>query len=83
MFNPDPGSEFFHPGSRVKKIPDPGFGSTSKNLSIFNPKNCVLSSRKYDSGYSNRIWILMFYPSRIPDLEVKKAPDPGSQDPEH
>jgi hypothetical protein len=23
MFVPDPGSEFFHPGSRVKKIPDP------------------------------------------------------------
>jgi hypothetical protein len=23
MFMPDPGSEFFHPGSRVKKIPDP------------------------------------------------------------
>ncbi len=35
-----PGSEFFHPGSRVKKIPDPGSGSASKNLSIFKPKNC-------------------------------------------
>jgi hypothetical protein len=35
---PDPGYEFFHPGSRVKKIPDPG--SASKNLSIFNSKNC-------------------------------------------
>jgi hypothetical protein len=22
MFIPDPGSEFFHPGSRVKKIPE-------------------------------------------------------------
>jgi hypothetical protein len=40
MFIPDPGSEFSipDPGSRVKKIPDPGFGSASKNLSIFNPK---------------------------------------------
>ncbi len=28
---------FFHPGSRVKKAPDPGSGSTAKNLSIFNP----------------------------------------------
>jgi hypothetical protein len=36
----DSGSEFFHPGSRVKEIPDPGSGSASKNLSIFNPKNC-------------------------------------------
>jgi hypothetical protein len=24
MFIPNPGSEFFHPASRVKKIPDPG-----------------------------------------------------------
>ncbi len=32
MFNPDPGSEFFHPGSSDKKIP----GSATKNLSIFN-----------------------------------------------
>jgi hypothetical protein len=27
MFIPDPGSEFFHPRYRVKKIPDPGSGS--------------------------------------------------------
>jgi hypothetical protein len=27
MFITDPGSEFFHPGSRVKKIPDPRSGS--------------------------------------------------------
>ncbi len=33
MFIPDP-------GHRVKKIPDPGFGSASKNFSIFNPINC-------------------------------------------
>jgi hypothetical protein len=38
MFITDPGSEFFHPGSRVKKIPDPRVGSASMNLSIFNPK---------------------------------------------
>jgi hypothetical protein len=36
MFILDPGSEFFHPGSRVKKIPDPHQGI----LSIFNSKNC-------------------------------------------
>ncbi len=34
----DPGSEFFHPGSRVKKIPDPE--SATNYLSIFNSKNC-------------------------------------------
>ncbi len=31
MFIPDPRSEFFHPGTRVKKIPDLGSGSASKN----------------------------------------------------
>jgi hypothetical protein len=35
-----PGSEFFYPRSRVKKSPDPVSGSASKNLNIFNPKNC-------------------------------------------
>jgi hypothetical protein len=37
----NPGSKFSHSVYRVKKIPDPGSGSASKNLSIFNPKNCV------------------------------------------
>ncbi len=46
----DPGSEFFPP-----RIPNP-------HQKYFNPKNCFLSSRKYDSGCSSRI--------RIPD------PDP-------
>jgi hypothetical protein len=40
MIIPDPGSEFFHPGSGVKKILDAGSGSASKNLSIFIPTNC-------------------------------------------
>jgi hypothetical protein len=35
MFILDPLSEFFHPRSRVKKIPDPH----QKNSSFFNPKN--------------------------------------------
>jgi hypothetical protein len=37
---PDPNFSIPDPGSRVKKIPDPGSGPASKNLSIFNPKNC-------------------------------------------
>ncbi len=32
-----PGIEFFHPGSRVKYIPDPG--SALNILNIFNTKN--------------------------------------------
>ncbi len=38
--DPDPSLFFFNPGSRVIKIPDPRSESESKNLSIFNPKNC-------------------------------------------
>jgi hypothetical protein len=66
----DPGSEFFHPGSRIR----------IKEFKYFNPKKWFLSSRKYDPGCSSRIRIriLTFYPSPIPDPGVKKAPDPGS-----
>ncbi len=60
---------------RIFSIPDPG--SASKNLSILTQK-LFLSSKKYDPGCSSRIRILIFYPSRIPDPGVKKAPDPGS-----
>jgi hypothetical protein len=46
MFIPVHGSQFFHPGTRISdpgskifRIPNPGSGSASMNLSIFNPKN--------------------------------------------
>ncbi len=59
------------PGSRVKKIPDPGSGCASKNLSILTQK--IVSKLS-----EIRSWlfipdpdpgsvILIFYPSRIPD----------------
>jgi hypothetical protein len=35
-----PGCECFHSGSRIQGQKDPGSGSASKNLNIFNPKNC-------------------------------------------
>jgi hypothetical protein len=38
MFTLDPGSVFFHPGSRMKKIPDSD--PASKNFNYFNPRNC-------------------------------------------
>ncbi len=67
---PDPGS---------KKLQNAGFASASKNLSILFQK-IVLGSRKYDPGSSPWIQIpdphLDFLP--IPELGVKKAPDPGS-----
>jgi hypothetical protein len=75
---PGPGSEFFpsrilpaYPGSRVKKIPDPGSGSALRNLSVFNPKNCFQALgnkiRDIHPRSGSRIRILGFYPSRIPD----------------
>jgi hypothetical protein len=72
-----PESEFFNPGSRFKKIriPDP---NPHKIIEEFLTQKLFLSSRKYDSVWSSRILILIFYPSRIPDPGVKKAPDPGS-----
>jgi hypothetical protein len=41
MFIPDPNFSLPDPGS--KKHPDPGSESASKNISIFNPKNCFLT----------------------------------------
>ncbi len=64
---------FFHPGSE-------SFSSRIriKEFKCFNPNKLFLSSRKYDSGCSSRIRILIFYPSQIPDPGVEKAPDPES-----
>jgi hypothetical protein len=42
----------------------------------------VLLIRDVYPGSESRIRILIFYPSRIPDPGVKKAPDPGA-DPQH
>jgi hypothetical protein len=81
MFIPDPGSRFFpsripdpnrfHPGSRIR----------IKEFKHFNQKNSFQALgnmiRVVHPGF--RIRILTFYPPRIPDPEVKKAPDPGSK----
>jgi hypothetical protein len=70
MFIPDP--NFFHPGSRVKRIPDP-----DPHLRICKLNKLFRSSRKYDLGFSSRIRILFFTRpgSQIPDPGVKKAAD--------
>ncbi len=67
-----------YPGSRstIFSIPDPW--SASKNLNILTQK-IVSRLLKYDPGCSSRIRILIFYPSRILDPGVKKAPGPGSR----
>jgi hypothetical protein len=64
----DPGCLSPNPGSRVKKVPDPGSELTQK---------LFLSFRKYGPGCSSGPDPdLDFLP--IPDPGVKKAPDPGS-----
>jgi hypothetical protein len=67
MFIPDPNC--FYPGSRIRV----------KEFKYFNTKKWFLSTRKYDPGCAFWILILTFYPSRISDPGVKKAPDPGSR----
>ncbi len=80
MFILDP--HYFHPRSRVKKIPGSRIRIRFKEFKYFNPKNCfqALGNMIQDvhSGSGSRIRILIFYPSRIPDLGVKKSSYPGS-----
>ncbi len=70
MVIPDP--TFFHTGTRIRFFPS-RIPNSHQRIEYFNPKNCFLSSRKYDPGLSSRIRI--FLP--IPDPGAKKAPDPG------
>ncbi len=73
-------SEFL-PASRVKKAPDHGSGSATKNLSILT-QNLNLSSRKYEAGYLFRIPDprSVFFPSQIPGSKKHRIYD---QDPQH
>ncbi len=63
--------------SRIQgqKISDPGSGSASKNLGIFNPKNCSKLSKNYLGYCSSQIpdFGSGFFPSRIPDQGVKST----------
>jgi hypothetical protein len=76
IFIPDPRSELFHPGSRVKKIPDPNPSERITWVSIFNLK---VVSKLSEKGS------MMLIPDPDPDFlspdpelesRVKKAPDP-------
>ncbi len=66
-----PGSEFFHPGSRVKKIPDP-----HQRIQVFLTLKTIY--RLPEKLFGMFILDPDFFPSRITDLGVKKASDPGS-----
>ncbi len=79
---PDPESEFF-----PSRIPHPNFFHSGsrirfKEFKYFNPKTVSKLSEIWSGllipAPDPRIRIRIFYPSRIPDPEVKKAPDPGS-----
>ncbi len=47
------------PGPKVKKIPDPVSGSASKNLSIFNPKQKIVSKLSEISELLLRKFLLL------------------------
>jgi hypothetical protein len=75
-----PGSEFFHPGSRVKKIPVPVSESASMNLNILAQKLFPGSwkmIRNFHSGSGIRI-LNFLLPIPDPGSSGKKALDPGS-----
>ncbi len=73
-------SYFFRPGSRAKKIPDPGSGSASKILSIVKPKKFLpaLWNKIRDVRPGLRIQISIFYPSRIQGWRRQRILDPNS-----
>jgi hypothetical protein len=74
-----PGSDFFHPGSMVKKIPDPGSESAPRIEVFFTQKiGSIPYSPKYDPGCSSRIRILIFYPSRIQGSKMHRIRNTNS-----
>jgi hypothetical protein len=60
------GSDFFHPGSRVDKIPNPESGFASKSLSIFNSKVKTDTKNKKRDVHPGS-WL--YKKHRIPDLD--------------
>ncbi len=56
-------------------------GSASKNLNIFNPKNCFQALGNMIRDFQPRAgyWFFADPGSRIPDAGVRKAQDPGSR----
>jgi hypothetical protein len=65
-FIPYLGSEFFHPGSLIQGLKEPGSGSASKNLCIFSPKTVSKLSENVHPD-----------PGQNPDYF--STPDPGSK----
>jgi hypothetical protein len=86
MFSPDPGSEVFHPGSRIpiqgQKDFYPGSGTASRNVSIFNPKHSFKALgniiRYVHPGSGS--WFVTHLGFRIQGSKRHRIPDP---DPQH
>ncbi len=78
-----PGSQFFHPGHRVKKIPDPRSASASKNLSISIPKTVSKLSETRPGMFvldpRSRIRIQIIFPTRIQGSKKHRMRDPCPQ----
>jgi hypothetical protein len=70
----DPGCSFLIPdpnlSSRIQGRKDSGYRTASKNFIIFNPKNCYLSSWKYDNDF--------FHPGSR-GQKYHRIPDRGSE----
>ncbi len=58
-------------GSEIFQLRVPGL-NPHKKIQVFLTQKIVSYSQKYDR-------IMIFYPSRIPDPGVEKAPEPGSR----
>ncbi len=87
MFIPDPGSDFFHPGSWIRTVSIPDPGSSSKNLSILTLKKAkkwFLSSksmiRVVHPGSRIRMLTFSHHGSRGQKGTQSRIPDP---DPQH
>ncbi len=71
-----------HPGSWIKifPIPDPRSQIHIKEFKYFNQKNCFwalgIMIRVVHPGSESRIWILIFYTSRIQGSKRQRIPDP-------
>jgi hypothetical protein len=76
MFIRDPGFEFFHPGSRVKKALDPGSGSATM-INYFSPikmKLMLAENIILDVYSGSRIRDVDFFPSRIQGSKKHRIP---------
>jgi hypothetical protein len=69
------------PGSEIKKAPDPGSGSATKNLGIINPNNCyqALGNMIRDVYSGSRTQDPDFHPSRIQGSKFQRFPDSDPQ----